>query len=62
MLLVEGYTGTKAGFRTDELRRDFADPRIPRFEDVVDEADWNPGREDRIVRLVAEEPQPGKEH
>ena len=53
MLVIEGYAGTDAGFQTDELRRDFADLKILRYEDVSDEADWSPGRRDRIIRFVA---------
>lgn len=56
MLVIEGYAGTDVGFQTDELRHDFADFKVLRYEDVVDEADWSPGRKSRIVRFVAVKP------
>jgi SAM-dependent methyltransferase len=54
LLVVEGFAGGEAGFKTNELLHDFADLKIVRYDDVQDEADWNPGRKSHIIRLVAE--------
>jgi SAM-dependent methyltransferase len=56
LLLIEGYAGDKGDYQTDELLRDFSDLKITHYEDVSDEADWNPGRKSRIVRFIAEKP------
>jgi hypothetical protein len=55
--VIEGYAGNNAiYYKTDELKRDFAGFKILRYEDVTDEADWSPGRKDRVIRFVAEKP------
>jgi SAM-dependent methyltransferase len=55
LLVVEGFAGSeKFMFQPNELLCDFAKLRILRYEDVQHEADWAPGRESHIIRLVAE--------
>jgi SAM-dependent methyltransferase len=55
LLAVEGFAGSeKFMFQPSELLRDFAKLRILRYEDIQREADWAPGRESHIIRLVAE--------
>ena len=56
LLVIEGYAGGELGFKTDELRHDFADLKILRYEDLIDEADWSPGQKSRLVRLIAQKP------
>jgi SAM-dependent methyltransferase len=60
LLVIEGFAGTETyQFHPDELLRDFADLTILRYEDVSSEADWVPGKQSHIIRLVAEKaPQP----
>ena len=41
-------------FQPNELLHDFAALRILRYEDLQDEADWNPGKKSHIIRLIAE--------
>jgi len=58
LLVTEGFAGTeKFMFQPNELLRDFSDLRVLRYEDVEDEADWNPGRKSHIIRFVAEKGQ-----
>jgi SAM-dependent methyltransferase len=55
LLVMEGFAGTeKFMFQPNELLSDFSDLRVLRYEDVEDEADWNPGRKSHIIRFVAE--------
>jgi SAM-dependent methyltransferase len=54
LLVIEGYAGDKGDYRTNELLRTFDGLRILHYEDVVDEADWAPGRKSHVVRFIAE--------
>jgi len=55
LLVVEGFAGEPDFmFHTNELLRDFADLRILRYEDTQAEAEWDPGRQSRVIRLIAE--------
>jgi hypothetical protein len=55
LLVIEGFAGNqKLLFQSNELLRDFAGLTILRYEDARDEAEWAPGRQSHIVRLVAE--------
>jgi hypothetical protein len=56
LLVIEGYAGDKGDYQTNELLRDFGALKIIHYEDVRDEADWNPGSKSRIVRFIAEKP------
>lgn len=58
LLVIEGFAGNeKFEFHPNELLRDFGDLKILRYEDVQDEADWDPGRKSNLIRLVAEKTQ-----
>lgn len=57
LLVIEGYAGEKGDYQTNELLRSFANLKIVHYEDVTDEADWDPGRKSHIVRFIAEKPQ-----
>jgi SAM-dependent methyltransferase len=54
LLVIEGYAGGKGDFQTNELLRSFSALKVVLYEDVLDEADWDPGRKSRIVRFIAE--------
>jgi len=54
LLVIEGFAGDKGDFQTNELRHDFSTLKIIHYEDVIDEADWNPGKKSRIVRFIGE--------
>jgi SAM-dependent methyltransferase len=55
LLVIEGFAGDESyTFHPNELLHDFADLRILRYEDLEDQADWDPGRKSHIIRLVAE--------
>jgi len=55
LLVIEGFAGSEEfEFHPNELLRDFGDLKILRYEDVQDEADWDPGRKSNLIRLVAE--------
>lgn len=55
LLVIEGFAGDeKYMFHTNELLRDFGDLKILRYEDTHAEADWAPGDNSHIIRLVAE--------
>ncbi len=55
LLVMEGFAGEeKFMFQTNQLLRDFDDLRVVRYQDTMDEAEWNPGRQSRLVRFVAE--------
>lgn len=57
LLVVEGFArDEKFMFQPNELLRDFADLTVLRYEDVLGEADWSPGRKSHIIRFVAERP------
>jgi hypothetical protein len=52
---MEGFAREeKFMFQTNQLLRDFDDLRVVRYQDTMDEAEWNPGRQSRLVRFVAE--------
>lgn len=53
LLVIEGYAGGKGDFQTNELLRSFSALKVVHYEDVPDEADWDPGRKSRIVRFIA---------
>ena len=54
--MIEGFAGGQVGYQTNELLRAFNDLNTLRYEDVMDEADWAPGKKSHIVRFVAEKP------
>ncbi len=54
LLVIEGYAGGKGDFQTNELARAFDGLKILHDEDVLDEADWDPGEKSRVVRFIAE--------
>lgn len=54
LLVMEGYAGGKDEFQTNELPRLFDKLRIIYYQDVTDEAEWDPGRRSRIVRFIGE--------
>jgi len=54
LIVIEGFAGGPTGFQTNELLRDFAELRVLRYEDLLEEADWNPGRRSHIIRMAAE--------
>jgi SAM-dependent methyltransferase len=57
LLVIEGYAGEKGAYQTNELLRSFSSLKIIHYEDVSDEADWDPGRKSRVVRFIAEKPE-----
>lgn len=55
LVVIEGFAGNQSFlFQPNELIRDFSDFRILRYEDMLGEADWAPGRKSHLIRLVAE--------
>lgn len=53
---IENRPITTGDYQTNELLRGFSALKIVYYQDVSDEADWDPGRKSRIVRFIAEEP------
>lgn len=57
LLVMEGFAGKESYmFQPNELIRDFLDLRILRYEDVQAEAEWAPGQQSHVIRLVAMKP------
>jgi SAM-dependent methyltransferase len=57
VLVIEGFAGPqKFMFQPNELLHDFGGLLVLRYEDTEDEAEWAPGHQSHIIRLVAEKP------
>jgi SAM-dependent methyltransferase len=55
LLVMEGFAGEERFmFQSNQLLRDFDDLHVVRYQDTMDEAEWNPGRQSRLVRFVAD--------